>query len=238
MSKKRMTLNFFFPTIQLQVVTHTKGDYSYYSSKLFLMIVIDWCGCIFFLLLENGIQVAEVGCGTGLLARQLITMFPRSHFTLTDMMPEPLERCRKLAQAEGLTNFTVHTLDVCNVPQDWNERFDWIFAQNVIHDLPYPQRAVQGIQRALRPGGYFSMVDIYGESYLANNVGNTEAAALYAFSALLCLPESFQKSDSEALGACWGKQRATKIITGAGLKLLSVTKPPNLSTIAVFTCQK
>jgi len=39
-------------------------------------------------------RILEIGCGTGLLSRQLATAFPASHLTLTDISPAMLERCQ------------------------------------------------------------------------------------------------------------------------------------------------
>lgn len=39
-------------------------------------------------------RILEIGCGTGLLSRQLAAAFPAAHLTLTDISPAMLERCR------------------------------------------------------------------------------------------------------------------------------------------------
>lgn len=181
-----------------------------------------------------------MGCGAGILGCRLAAMFPNTHFTLTDVSPEALERTRKRVQEEGLTNVTVHFLDVCQVPDDWNEKFDWIVARDVIHDLPYPLKALQSINSVLKSGGRFSLVDLFVSTYVAENLGNDEAASLYAVSSFFCIPESYQQPDSEALGACWGEEKARELLSIAGFNVLGLTRSEveDVRSMAVCMCQK
>ncbi|KAK7501686.1 hypothetical protein BaRGS_00007117 [Batillaria attramentaria] len=188
--------------------------------------------------LESGIDVAELGSGTGWLICKLAAMFPKSRFTATGAVEGPLSKARDRAKAEGLTNITFSIVDAGNPPRDWNERFDWMLAFMTVHDLPHPQKALEGVRRALKPGGIFSMVDECVSSLLADNVGVADATFYYMVSTFNCIPESYQQADSEALGACWGEDRARQTVTAAGLKLLEVSKAEELGTAAVFSCQK
>ncbi|KAL8622595.1 hypothetical protein ACOMHN_009229 [Nucella lapillus] len=187
---------------------------------------------------EKGVQALEVGCGTGRLFLHLAAMFPKSHFTLTDLTPKPMEAARQQAEKRGLTNVSFQLLDVLNLPEDLKEAFDWIACVEVIHDLPYPLKALQGIYKALKPGGHFSMVDRFVSSYVGNNVGSGESAALYAISTFKCIPESYQQPDSEALGACWGKEKAFELVKSAGMKVLGLSKTGGFGTLAVCMCKK
>ncbi|XP_076460897.1 S-adenosylmethionine-dependent methyltransferase Rv2258c-like [Babylonia areolata] len=188
--------------------------------------------------LENGIKALEVGCGTGRLFLRFASMFPNSHFTLTDLTSKPMERARQHAQQEGLTNVAFRTLDVLEVPDDFKEAYDWIACAEVIHDLPYPLKALQGIHKALRPGGDFSLVDRFVSSYVAQNRDSDESAALYAISTFKCIPESYQQPDSEALGACWGEEKAFQLVRSAGMKAVGLSRCQGFFTLAVCMCEK
>ncbi|KAK7109972.1 S-adenosylmethionine-dependent methyltransferase Rv2258c-like isoform X2 [Littorina saxatilis] len=191
-------------------------------------------------LLDDGIEVAEVGCGTGRLAHHLAAMFPKSHFTVTDVVEQPLQLARQRAEGERLTNMTFHLLDVCKVPYAWTEKFDWMFAFDVIHDLPYPLEAIKGVFKALKPGGHFSMVDELVSSFVAENKNNMAAARLYALGTFLCIPESYQQPDSEALGPCWGEEKARDLLGKAGFHVLGLTRSgtEDMGPMAVCMCQK
>jgi hypothetical protein len=98
-----------------------------------------------------------------------------------------------------------------------------MFCKDVIHDLPHPLEALRGIHKALTPGGKFSIVDMFVSSFVKNNVGDMMASALYAQSTFMCIPESYQEEDSEALGACWGREKASQLCTQAGFKVVGIS---------------
>ncbi|XP_076461838.1 S-adenosylmethionine-dependent methyltransferase Rv2258c-like isoform X2 [Babylonia areolata] len=175
--------------------------------------------------LEKGLRALDVGCGTARLSLHMASLFPNSHFTLTDLMPEPLEKARQHAEKEGLTNVTFQLMDVCQVPDNLKESFDWVMCRNVIHDLPYPLEALKGIFKVLKPGGQFCMLDAFASSYVAENRKNYRVtAAMYADSTFNCIPESYQQPDSAALGNCWGIEKATELVEAAGMKVLGLTR--------------
>lgn len=190
--------------------------------------------------LESGIQALEIGCGTGNVMCQLAAMFPKSQFLLTDMTSEGMDQARDTVQKCGLTNVTFQSLNIYQVPEKMNGSFDWIITIDVIHDLPYPLEGLERIQNMLKPGGHYSMVDMYVSTHLSENVGNPAAAALYCFSTLFCIPESYQKADSKALGACWGKQQARELVEKAGLQVLDFfdTIPGSPGMFALCMVQK
>ena len=178
-----------------------------------------------------------MGSGTGRLFCRLAAMFPNTRFTLTDVSPETLERARKRVQEEGLANVTVHVLDVCHVPDEWKEKFDWMMAENMLHHVSEPLVALQGINKALKREGHFSLVDAFISSYVAENLSVKEAAPLYALGAFFCISE---RSDSNAVGPSWGEEKARELLSTAGLNVLGLTRSgtEDLGSMAVCMCQK
>ena len=167
-------------------------------------------------------------------------MFPNSHFTLTDVSPEALERSRKRAKEAALTNVSFQQLDACQVPDDDKEKFDWLLAQDVIHDLPHPLKALQGIHTMLKPGGHFSLVDQFVSTYVAENLSKPISGTLYTLGTFMCIPESYQQPDSEALGACWGEEKARELLSSAGFSVEGLTRSgtEDMGSEAVCMCQK
>ncbi|KAL8580143.1 hypothetical protein ACOMHN_044796 [Nucella lapillus] len=190
--------------------------------------------------MEKGIQAMEVGCGTGSVMCHLAAMFPKSHFLLTDLVPEGMEHAKNTAKKMNLTNVTFQLLNIFDTTDKLNDSFDWILAFDVIHDLPYPQEGLERIRKMLKPGGNLSMVDMFMSTYLRQNIGNPTAAAMYAISTLNCIPESYQKEDSQALGACWGKEQARELVDKAGLHIIDFidTFPENPGVFGLCMCQK
>ncbi|KAL8622594.1 hypothetical protein ACOMHN_009228 [Nucella lapillus] len=188
--------------------------------------------------LEQGVKAIEVGAGSGWLALHFAAMFPKSHFTITDPISEPLELSRQQAQAKGITNVSFQTLDIFQVPENFRDNFDWVVSMEVIHDLPYPLKALKQITDMLKPDGHFSLVDQFVPGHIKDNVDSKDAASLYAQSVFLCLPESYQQPDSEALGPCWGTEKAIELVKAAGMTIRGLTKSESLGTLAVGMCQK
>ncbi|XP_076460896.1 S-adenosylmethionine-dependent methyltransferase Rv2258c-like [Babylonia areolata] len=188
--------------------------------------------------LEKGIKALEVGCGTGWLFLRFASMFPSSHFTMTDPIAEPLEVARKKAESQGLKNVSFQVLDIFERPENLAENFDWVASMEVIHDLPYPLRALKEIVAMLKPGGQYSLVDQFVPGTIRDNVDSRDAASLYAIGTFLCVPESFQQPDSEALGPCWGTEKAYELVKAAGLTVLGLTRKESLGTLGVCMCQK
>jgi hypothetical protein len=101
--------------------------------------------------------------------------------------------------------------------------------------------ALQGIHKALVPGGKFAMVEMFVSSFIRNNVGNMEASAMYSMGTILCGgSERPEQADSEAaLGKCMGKEKAVDLCTQAGFKVVGIS-PLNKDGGAegVFMCDK
>ena len=74
---------------------------------------------------------------------------------------------------------------------------------------------LQNIDRALRPGGVFLMVDIKASSKLEDNVGVPFASYLYTVSTMHCMSVSLGL-DGDGLGTVWGQQLATSMLADAG----------------------
>lgn len=51
-------------------------------------------------------------------------------------------------------------LDACNVPDEMGNQFDLVMLFNVYHDVPEPQKLVDGALKLLKTGGQFLMREI------------------------------------------------------------------------------
>ncbi|XP_005106344.1 uncharacterized protein LOC101853577 [Aplysia californica] len=183
--------------------------------------------------LEQGISVAEIGSGTGRVLAKLAQKFPNSKFTATDIRPHLVERMKSLYS--HLHNIHYREIDICTFPESIDEQYDFIFTIDVIHDLPYPQKALKVLRRYLRgPDGTLIFIDMAGPGSHEANVGDRQAAAMYATSTFMCIPESFQQSDGVALGACSSRDALAKLATDADFNVDTIILEKH---VALFLCK-
>ncbi|OBI78083.1 class I SAM-dependent methyltransferase [Mycobacterium sp. E740] len=164
-------------------------------------------------LLRDGADVADIGCGSGHAINVMAQAFPASRFTGIDFSDEGLGVGRAEAARLGLSNVTFVAADVAGL--DMPENYDVITVFDAIHDQAAPAAVLANIQRALRPGGYFLMVDIKASSRLEDNVGVPLSTYLYTVSTMHCMTVSLAL-EGAGLGTCWGHQLATSMLADAG----------------------
>jgi SAM-dependent methyltransferase len=163
--------------------------------------------------LEAGIDVADVGCGSGHAINLMAQAFPRSRFIGFDFAEDGVQRGRDEAAAMGLRNAHFEAKDVADL--DASDSFDLITAFDAIHDQAQPRKVLREIAEALRPGGTFLMVDIAASSNVEDNIDHPLGPTLYAFSTLHCMTVSLAL-DGEGLGTAWGEQKARELLAEAG----------------------
>jgi len=102
-------------------------------------------------------RVLDAGCGTGHTA---LTFAPHvAEVVAVDFTEGMLEQGRQLAATRGITNVAFHLGDVEQLGYATGE-FDLVVSRYSAHHWPNPQRALQGFQRILRPGGMFILSDV------------------------------------------------------------------------------
>lgn len=147
-------------------------------------------------MLKRGIDVADIGCGSGQILIMLAKEFPNSRYVGYDLFEPLVARARANAAAAGvLDNVRFEVLDGnSGVPG----QFDLIITFDVIHDAADPSGLLQSIRRSLRPDGRYICMDVNCSDKLEENTGNL-AALRYGFSILYCMSTSLA-DDGVGLG--------------------------------------
>ena len=186
---------------------------------------------------ESGISVCEAGSNMGYLLIQLAKMFPKSTFTGFDVNQDTIDAARKQATDCNLANVNMVCHDIYNLPEDWNDKFDYVYVQDIIHDLPFPDRAVKCLGNITKPAGIFSLVDFEIESTLKDNLKNPLAPVLYSVSMFYCLSCSLH-GGGDGAGTCYGKFNISNAIKAAGFELLGIVPIPESQVEIHYTCTK
>ena len=171
--------------------------------------------------LRNGVDVADIGCGSGHAVNVMAQAFPASRFTGIDFSDEGLAVGSAETQRLGLDNATFVARDVAAL--DIIEAFDVITAFDAIHDQAHPARVLENIHRALRPGGVLLMVDIKASSNVEDNAGVPMATYKYTVSTMHCMSVSLAL-DGAGLGTVWGRQLAESMLADAGFVDVTVSE--------------
>ena len=172
--------------------------------------------------LVDGIDVLDVGCGSGLALAHLARRFPASRFTGYELSVEAVRRARAQASECGLDNLCFEARDLTGfATQGPVEAFDLVTAFDAIHDQADPQGVLDGIQRALRPDGVFLMQDIRASSHLENNLGHPLGPLLYTISTMHCMTVSMAQGGA-GLGTMWGEELACEMLQRAGFDAIEV----------------
>ncbi len=132
--------------------------------------------------LRTGIDVLDVGCGSGHAVNLMAKAFPQSRFTGYDFSEEGIAAGRAEAQAWGVANAQFAAKDVAEI--DEVSRYDFITAFDSIHDQAHPRAVLKGIGAALRPNGTFLMVDVNSSSHLEENHDHILGPMMYTISCM------------------------------------------------------
>ncbi len=185
--------------------------------------------------LEAGVDVVDVGCGTGHCLNLMAQAFPASRFVGVDFSAEALALARAEAASMGLGNATFEEVDL-SVPDALGvARFDLVFAFDAIHDQSDPEGVLSRIRHALKPGGAFLMLDIKASSHLHENLGDRTNLILYGTSLMHCMQVSLA-GGGPGLGTVWGTQLATSMLAEAGFPDVTVHDLPGDPTNCLYVC--
>jgi SAM-dependent methyltransferase len=185
-------------------------------------------------LLQAGIRVADIGCGTGHAIILMARAYPASSFEGYDISEEAIDRATQEARRMGLTNARFQVLDAAALAAE--PTFDLITSFDAIHDQKDPAGALACIAAALAPGGTYLMVEPRASSNLEDNIGNPFAPYIYAISLLHCMTVSLAEGGT-GLGAAWGHQTARRMLEAAGFTSIEIMEAPGPQN-TIYICRR
>jgi SAM-dependent methyltransferase len=169
--------------------------------------------------LRAGIDVMDVGCGSGHAINVMAKAFPESRFRGTDFSREGVAAGTAEAKTWGLSNAGFEVRDAADL--GGGPRFDFITSFDSIHDQADPARVLAGISRSLRDDGTYLMVDVAASSHLERNLDHPMAPFIYSISTLHCMSVSLGLGGA-GLGAAWGEELACEMLAEAGFRNVDV----------------
>ncbi len=171
--------------------------------------------------LQEGIEVADIGCGAGHALNLMAAAFPKSRFTGFDFSRASVAEGE--AEARRLTLKNAHFVVFDLAMQGEAAAFDAITAFDVVHDLAQPQTVLNAVHKSLRPGGVFVCVEPAASSNLEENLDHPLGSFLYSVSTLYCMPVSLAQGGA-GLGTVAGEEKCISMLDEAGFGRADVKK--------------
>ncbi|MHC4156949.1 MAG: class I SAM-dependent methyltransferase [Planctomycetota bacterium] len=169
--------------------------------------------------LQSGIDVLDVGCGSGRALNLMAKTFPESRFTGYDLSTEAVLAGRTQAEHSGLDNVQFEQEDLTTF--EMPKQYDLITAFDAIHDQARPDKVLAAIAKALKPSGTFLMQDIAASSHMHKNCDHPVGPLLYTISCMHCMSVSLAQNGA-GLGAMWGEEKAREMLRAAGFSKVDV----------------
>ena len=113
--------------------------------------------------LNNDDVVADIGAGTGYFSFRMAQQVPEGKVYAVDIQPEMLDAIAFLKEEKNITN--VETIlgreDNPNLP---DESIDLALMVDAYHEFAYPREMMEGIFKALKPGGRVVLLEYRKEN--------------------------------------------------------------------------
>jgi ubiquinone/menaquinone biosynthesis C-methylase UbiE len=111
------------------------------------------------LALRPGMEVADVGAGSGLFSRLIAQRVgPAGTVYAVEISASLLDHITNTARTMGLENVKA-VLGEPKSPRLPEQSVDVVFIADSYHHFEHPREMLQGIKKALRPGGFFLLID-------------------------------------------------------------------------------
>ncbi|WP_432798254.1 class I SAM-dependent methyltransferase [Poriferisphaera sp. WC338] len=185
--------------------------------------------------LTQGIDVLDIGCGSGKALCELASSFPNSHFTGYDLCEPAISAATCHAKSLNLSNVTFKQYDITDM--NLENQFDLITAFDVIHDQRDPVAVLAAVKRALKPEANFLMQDLKCHTNIKDNINHPLCPFLYTISTMHCMTVSLAQGGL-GLGAAWGEELAVQMLNDAGFGNINVNTLPHDIQNNWYTMQK
>lgn len=171
--------------------------------------------------LERGIDVLDVGCGSGRALIRMAQAYPNSRFTGYDFSAEAIAIANSEAQRQHLSNIQFQVQDAAQINE--SDRYDFITTFDAVHDQARPDLVLRNIYNALHPAGTYLMQDIHATTDVGGNLEHPVGTLLYTISCLHCMTVSLAYGGM-GLGAMWGQEKALQMLAAAGFATVEIKR--------------
>lgn len=163
--------------------------------------------------LQEGIKVADIGCGVGFSTLLMAEAWPNSTFVGFDFHEPSVLEARRHAAEHGLADRV--RFEVAKAKEIGETGFELITMYDCLHDMGDPRGCAKHMRKILAPGGTWMVVEPNAADTPAGNM-NPIGRMFYNASTMVCVPTSLDQEVGEGLGAQAGEAKLSEVIRDGG----------------------
>ena len=177
-----------------------------------------------------GEQVLEVGCGSGVLCRQISpSVIPGGKITGVDISPEFLRFAQNYATHENLSAVIQWGAGQAEVLPFKDASFDAVFGARLLLHLTDPQVVLNELVRVVRPGGRVVIMDWDFDTVAIDHSDRELTRRLLHWRC------DHHGGDNWSGRQLWGRMAATELVNVKAIPVVSVANRENDSlTLSLF----
>lgn len=165
--------------------------------------------------LDDGIDVADIGCGHGHSSILMAQAFPNSRFHGFDTHLTSIEEATRNAEEAGVAaQVGFHTASAVDYP---GKNYGLICFFDCLHDMGDPVAAARHALETLAPDGTVMLVEPFANDRVEDNI-SAVARLYYAASTTLCCAHALADGGHLVLGAQAGEARLREVFQKAGFR--------------------
>ena len=119
--------------------------------------------------LRTDFRILDAGCGAGREVCRMSQLVPDGEVVGIDLAAGMVNAAFMAARAKGFDNTAFFQSDVGDLPKAFHGKFDLVYSSLAHHHYPDPPAATAQIFQALRPGGYYMVVDAGPEWFVKSS---------------------------------------------------------------------
>ncbi|GAC1530379.1 MAG: class I SAM-dependent methyltransferase [Acidimicrobiales bacterium] len=165
--------------------------------------------------LEEGIAVADVGCGAGVALTAVAQAYPRSTFHGYELSRHAVDRARARVRELSLDNVEIFHRRAEDLPTE--ATYGFVLTFDCLHDMTRPADAIAAVRRAITDDGTWLIKDIRCDDAWDLNIQNPMLAMFLGFSITSCMSSALSEPDGAGLGTIgFTPQVAERMVRDAG----------------------